>query len=293
MRIAVYGTKINKSTIPAFLEVISIINEYKWDTVLESKLQEQLILKAKVSSNLTTFKSHIDFKESNIDLIISIGGDGTFIKTINFIRDSNVPVLGINAGRLGFLSNISKNNIREALESFKNGEFVFQKRSLICVQTENNVFEDYAFALNELTIHKKDSASMIRVNASLNDNFLNTYWADGLIVSTPTGSTAYNLSCGGPIVTPGCQVHIITPIAPHNLNVRPLVVPDHMPIELTVEGRNRRFLLSIDGVSKSIKQGEKIIIKKADFMINTIKFEYNNFLDTIRNKMHWGVDKRN
>lgn len=293
MRIAVYGTKINKSTIPAFLEVISIINEYKWDTVLESKLKEQLVSKAKISSKLNVFKSHIDFKESNIDLIISIGGDGTFIKTINFIRDSNVPVLGINAGRLGFLSNISKNNIREALESFKNGEFVFQKRSLICVQTENNDFEDYAFALNELTIHKKDSASMIRVNASLNDNFLNTYWADGLIVSTPTGSTAYNLSCGGPIVTPGCQVHIITPIAPHNLNVRPLVVPDHMPIELSVEGRNRRFLLSIDGVSKSIKQGEKIIIKKADFMINTIKFEYNNFLDTIRNKMHWGVDKRN
>ena len=293
MRIAVYGTKINKSTIPAFLEVISIINEYKWDTVLESKLKEQLVSKAKISSKLNVFKSHIDFKESNIDLIISIGGDGTFIKTINFIRDSNVPVLGINAGRLGFLSNISKNNIREALESFKNGEFVFQKRSLICVQTENNDFEDYAFALNELTIHKKDSASMIRVNANLNDNFLNTYWADGLIVSTPTGSTAYNLSCGGPIVTPGCQVHIITPIAPHNLNVRPLVVPDHMPIELSVEGRNRRFLLSIDGVSKSIKQGEKIIIKKADFMINTIKFEYNNFLDTIRNKMHWGVDKRN
>ena len=156
MRIAVYGTKINKSTIPAFLEVISIINEYKWDTLLESKLKEQLISKAKVSSNLNSFKSHIDFKESNIDLIISIGGDGTFIKTINFIRDSNVPVLGINAGRLGFLSNISKNNIREALDSFKNGGFVFQKRSLICVHTENNVFEDYAFALNELTIHKKD-----------------------------------------------------------------------------------------------------------------------------------------
>ena len=134
---------------------------------------------------------------------------------------------------------------------------------------------------------------MIKVNASLNHNFLNTYWADGLIISTPTGSTAYNLSCGGPIVTPGCQVHMITPIAPHNLNVRPLVVPDHMPIELSIEGRNRKFLLSIDGVSMGIKQGEKITIKKADFMINVIKFEDNNFLDTIRNKMHWGIDKRN
>ncbi len=164
---------------------------------------------------------------------------------------------------------------------------------MIKVTTENNQFGTDNYALNELTIHKKDSASMITVHTFLDENFLNSYWSDGLIVSTPTGSTAYNLSCGGPIITPGCQVHILTPIAPHNLNVRPVVVPDHLPIQLSVEGRGRSFLLSLDGVSKSIKQGEKINIQKAEFMINVIKFADNTFLDTIRNKMFWGVDKRN
>ena len=153
--------------------------------------------------------------------------------------------------------------------------------------------EQYFYAINELAIHKKDTSSMINVKVSLDGNFLNTYWSDGLIISTPTGSTAYNLSCGGPIVTPGCQVHIITPIAPHNLNVRPMVIPDHMPITLNVEGRGRSYLMSIDGKSHSIKQGQEIVIQKADFMINVVKFENNNFLDTIRNKMHWGIDKRN
>jgi NAD+ kinase len=147
--------------------------------------------------------------------------------------------------------------------------------------------------LNELTVHKKDTASMITVHASLDNKYLNSYWADGLIVATPTGSTAYSLSCGGPIITPGCQVHILTPIAPHNLNVRPMVVPDHLPIELSVEGRDRKSLLSLDGNSKSIKQGEKVIVKKAEFMLNVIRFENNNFLDTIRNKMLWGIDVRN
>jgi NAD+ kinase len=134
---------------------------------------------------------------------------------------------------------------------------------------------------------------MITVHASLDNKYLNSYWADGLIVSTPTGSTAYNLSCGGPIITPGCQVHILTPIAPHNLNVRPVVVPDHMPIKLSIEGRERRYLISLDGNSKNIRQGEEVLITKAEFMINVVKFEDNNFLDTIRNKMLWGIDKRN
>jgi len=182
--------------------------------------------------------------------------------------------------------------ISEAFHDIKAKKYVFQKRSLLKVEVEGALDGEY-FAMNELTIHKKDTTSMVAVNVSLDDNFLNTYWSDGLIVSTPTGSTAYNLSCGGPIITPGCQVHIITPIAAHNLNVRPVVVPDHMPIKLSVEGRNRSYLMSIDGKSISIKQGQEIKIMKADFMINVIKFENNNFLDTIRNKMLWGSDKRN
>jgi NAD+ kinase len=161
------------------------------------------------------------------------------------------------------------------------------------VNTEDALFGDDNIALNELTLHKKDTSSMITVHAFLDGNYLNSYWADGLIVGTPTGSTAYNLSCGGPIVTPGCQVHMLTPIAPHNLNVRPMVVPDHMPIKLQVEGRERRYLISLDSTTKSIPQGSEVIVSKADFMINVMKFEDSNFLDTIRNKMSWGMDKRN
>ena len=147
--------------------------------------------------------------------------------------------------------------------------------------------------MNEVTVSRKDTTSMITIETYLNDEYLNSYWADGLIVATPTGSTAYSLSCGGPIITPGCQVHILTPIAPHNLNVRPVVVPDHMPITLSVEGRDRSYLLSLDGVSKHIKQGEDVVVTKAEFMINVVKFEDTNFLDTIRNKMLWGIDTRN
>ena len=239
-----------------------------------------------------TFSSFADIK-SGIDLFISLGGDGTFLKSVGYIRDSGVPILGINTGRLGFLSNISKDDIEVTLEAIDLKKYDFQLRSLLRVNTPEDIFGTENFALNELTIQKRDTSTMITVHASLDDKYLNSYWADGLIVSTPTGSTAYNLSCGGPIITPGCQVHILTPIAAHNLNVRPVVVPDHLPIKLSIEGRDRSYLISLDGNSKTIKQGEEIIIKKAEFMINVIKFEHNNFLDTIRNKMFWGIDKRN
>jgi NAD+ kinase len=166
-------------------------------------------------------------------------------------------------------------------------------RSLLRVETERDIFGDYNIAMNEVTVLKKDTSSMITVHAFLEDNYLYSYWADGLIVSTPTGSTAYSLSCGGPIVTPGCQVHILTPIAPHNLNVRPMVVPDKFPIKLSVEGRERNYLISLDGHSYNLKQKEEVIIRKAEYMINVIKLEDTNFLDTIRNKMLWGKDERN
>ena len=259
--------------------------------MIEEDLANSVAQKGKMDFTFNTFNSHKDLK-SGVDLVISMGGDGTFLKCVSYIKDSGVPIMGINIGRLGFLANVSLDQISEALHDIKAKKYVFQKRSLLKVEVEGALDEEY-LAMNELTIHKKDTTSMVAVNVSLDDNFLNTYWSDGLIVSTPTGSTAYNLSCGGPIITPGCQVHIITPIAAHNLNVRPVVVPDHMPIKLNVEGRNRSYLMSVDGKSISIKQGQEIRISKADFMINVIKFENNNFLDTIRNKMLWGSDKRN
>jgi NAD+ kinase len=292
MNVAIYGRKVNKQNIVYFNELFEALNAFGWTPVIEKELKEQLVAKGGISEKIDEFTSHADFK-SGIDLTISLGGDGTFIKTVGFIRDSGVPIIGINTGRLGFLANISKEQIKDALDQFREKKFEFQKRSLLRVQTEEDLFGEDNFALNEVTIQKRDTASMITVHASLDNKYLNSYWADGLIVSTPTGSTAYNLSCGGPIITPGCQVHILTPIAPHNLNVRPVVVPDHMPIKLSIEGRERRYLISLDGNSKNIRQGEEVLITKAEFMINVVKFEDNNFLDTIRNKMLWGIDKRN
>ncbi len=292
MNVAIYGKKINKQTASHYVQFLAILKDFGWNPILEKELKEQLIKKVGIASNYDEFTSRNEFK-SGIDLAFSIGGDGTFIKTVSYIRDSGVPILGINTGRLGFLANISTDQLEETMELVRNKDYVFQARSLLKIETESSIFGDENIALNEVTLHKKDNASMITVHASLDDNYLNSYWADGLIVGTPTGSTAYNLSCGGPIVTPGCQIHLLTPIAPHNLNVRPMVVPDHMPIKLSVEGRERTYLISIDGNSKSISQGEEVVVKKADFMINVIKFKDNNFLDTIRNKMLWGLDKRN
>ena len=292
MNVAVFGRKVTKQNLEYYNRFLGILKDYGWNPVVESNLKKLLVKKAGISESTDEFHSHKDFK-SGIDLSFSIGGDGTFIENVKFIRDSKVPVMGINTGRLGFLANISKENLEEAMEMVYTKNFEHQKRSLIKVETAQNYFGEDNFALNEITLQKKDSSSMITVHASLEGKYLNSYWADGLIVATPSGSTGYSLSCGGPIITPGCQVHILTPIAPHNLNVRPIVIPDQMPIKLSVEGRTRTYLMSIDGKSVPIKNEEELSISKANYMINVIKFEDNNFLDTIRNKMLWGIDKRN
>ncbi|MNJ86201.1 putative inorganic polyphosphate/ATP-NAD kinase [compost metagenome] len=293
MLVAVYSSKkITKATIPVFIRFAALSERFGWKLLIEKELKDQLVKKTRLFTDAQVYTSHEDFRQG-IDLAISIGGDGTFLKTVSYIRDSGVPILGINTGRLGFLASIGDELFEDALELMRQKRYDFQKRSLLRVETERSIYGNYNIAMNEVTLLKKDTSSMITVDTFLDDKYLNSYWADGLIVATPTGSTAYNLSCGGPIVTPGCQVHIITPIAPHNLNVRPVVVPDNMPIRLSIEGRERNYLISLDGNAKSIKQHEEVLIRKAEYMINVIKLEDTNFLDTIRNKMSWGKDQRN
>lgn len=292
MNVGIYSRKILKHEVSFFKQFFQHLENLGWSPIIEKNFKEQLIKKIGIAESCETFESYKDF-QTGIDLAVSIGGDGTFLKTVSYIRSSGVPIIGINTGRLGFLANTSTEDFDKTLERVKKKDFEFQKRSLLRVETEDNIFGDENLALNELAVHKKDTSSMITVHASLDGKYLNSYWADGLIVSTPTGSTAYSLSCGGPIITPGCAVHILTPIAPHNLNVRPVVVPDHMPIKLTVEGRDRKYLLTLDSHSKAVKNGAEVMLYKADFMINVIKFQENNFLDTIRNKMMWGIDQRN
>ncbi len=292
MNIAIYGRKITKQNTSYFENILKTLDVLGWNAVLEKDLKDQLEKKVGISDKYKTFETFHDLKKG-IDLAVSVGGDGTFIQMVKYVRDSEVPITGVNMGRLGFLANVNPENFELTMQMVKDKKYEFQKRSLLRVHTNEDLFGEDNIALNEVTLHKKDTSSMITVHASLNDNYLNSYWADGLIVATPTGSTAYNLSCGGPIITPGCQVHILTPIAPHNLNVRPMVVPDNFPIKLSIEGRDRKYLISLDSNSKSIAQDEEVTITKAEFLINVVKFDDNNFLDTIRNKMSWGVDKRN
>jgi NAD+ kinase len=209
------------------------------------------------------------------------------------VQDSGIPVLGINVGRLGFLSSISTQEINQCLDSLFKGHFTIDKRRLLRLDSSINLFGDVNYALNELTIHKKDSSSMIIINTYINGEYLNSYWADGLIIATPTGSTGYSLSCGGPIIAPYSENFVITPIAPHNLNVRPIVVSDENVISLEVEGRSQYFIASLDSRSVTIDSSVSLAIKKSDFTMNLLRIGNDNFLDTLRKKLNWGLDSRN
>jgi NAD+ kinase len=226
--------------------------------------------------------------------MITIGGDGTLLRSITFVRDLGIPIIGINTGRLGFLATLNQELLNVELKKILKGEFKIEERSLLEVRVNNNDdFSDFNFALNEVSVGRKNTTSMIEIKTTLNGEYLNTYWADGLIVSTPTGSTGYSLSCGGPIMTPSSQTFSITPIAPHNLNARPLVISDEIKIELSVEGREETHLLSLDSRINSLKNNVKIKIKKANYKIKLASFQNNSFYKTLRSKLLWGEDRRN
>lgn len=293
MKIAVYGKPLKtKAEFLELQEILDTIDEFGWEAVISEDLRSDLEKYESLKNQYAVFSSHQDF-HSEIDCALSAGGDGTMIKTIGFVRNSNVPIIGINLGRLGFLANIHRTKIREAFQKLENKDFRYQQRSLICAETERNIFGSDNFAINEVTVHRKDITSMITINTEVGGEYLNNYWADGLIISTPSGSTAYNLSCGGPIVEPSCNVHIITPISAHNMNVRPMIISNELIVKLKVSGRGKEYLLSLDSRTKSIKKDEEIIIKKADFTIRTIEFDNSSFLETIRHKLLWGLDNRN
>lgn len=227
------------------------------------------------------------------DLVLSIGGDGTFLEAATFVRDLNIPIAGINSGRLGFLADISKEEIIPAIQDILNLKYSLRTLNLLEINTKGDVFGEMNFALNELAISKRDSSSMITIHAYLNGQFLNSYWADGLIVSTATGSTAYSLSVGGPILHPDSSNFVISPIAPHNLTVRPLVIPDDMEIQLKIDARGGKFLASLDSRSRVIDEQITINIRKAPFSIQMVLRNDQSYYDTLRNKLMWGVDKRN
>ena len=225
--------------------------------------------------------------------LFSFGGDGTFLQTLPLVKDTGIPVLGFNTGRLGFLSGVGRDEVPEVVEMLLKGKFNVESRGLIMLQDDKKRFEGFPYALNEISLHKKDSSSMISIHVHVDGSFLNTYWADGLIIATPTGSTAYSLSCGGPILTPSSESFIITPISIHNLTVRPIVIPDTSKITIQVEGRSKNFLMTIDSRSALYPINEKINISKGDVTARLIQPEGKNFFSTLREKLMWGSDKRN
>jgi NAD+ kinase len=228
-----------------------------------------------------------------VHFLLSIGGDGTLLDTITAVGSSKLPIVGFNTGRLGFLAYNSKEQVEDMLDNLQEGNYKLQRRSLLQANTKGNLFGDLNYALNELTIHKKDSSSMMTINTFIDGECLNSYWSDGLIIATPTGSTAYSLSCGGPIVMPGSKNFIVNPISPHNLTARPVVVPDDVEIRLKIEGREPEFLATLDSRTVTISNSTEIIVEKAPFYINLVVFEDQSFLNTLRKKMHWGRDVRN
>jgi NAD+ kinase len=237
------------------------------------------------------FKNHGDLPDG-IDFLFSLGGDGTFLDTVRLVRNSGIPVLGVNTGRLGFLSYISQETMTESLESLFSGHFDIEERMLLKVTVPGVEMDDLDVALNDVRIYK-NSGSLITIHVKVNDEFLSAYWADGLLLSTPTGSTAYNLSVGGPIVVPESNTFVLSPIAPHNLTVRPLVLPDSAVLQMSVDTRERQFQLAIDSQTIDLDVNATVMIRKADYALKMIRIENISFYSTLRNKLMWGADKRN
>ncbi len=292
MNIAIYGRQFNDSVLPYVQQVFTHLEQHKVDIYIYTDLNDHLSGKINLPEGHKIFKKD-DKLKGLIDVCITLGGDGTMLDTLAFIHDSGIPVIGINFGRLGFLASINKSDIAAAIHAVVNRKFTLDSRVLLQMDSEHPYFGTENFALNDITFHKRDDAAMIIVHAFLNGEFLNSYWGDGIVISTPTGSTAYSLSCGGPIVLPRSGNVIITPVAPHNLNVRPVVVSDDNVLSFEVESRNANYLVSCDSRTVVIDKPIKFSIRKANFELNLIRLDNENYLSTLRNKLLWGIDARN
>lgn len=293
MKVAIFGQYYQNDTRPIIKDIFVFFNRNNVELVIEEKFLKILYEEKIVEKQYNTFASHKDLDQS-IDILISIGGDGTILRAATFVRDSGIPILGVNAGRLGFLAKVQKENIALFLQIILEKKYTISARTLLTVDCFPNDSDiEINFAMNEISVSRKDTTSMITIETYLNDEYLNSYWADGLIIATPTGSTGYSLSCGGPILTPDVKGLVITPIAPHNLNARPLVIPDDLEIRLKISGREEQYLVSLDSRITSVSNNSELKIRKTPFQIQMVEIPDETFLKTLRNKLLWGEDKRN
>lgn len=294
MQIVVYGKKVKEKDIPFIQNLFDILHEERINSfVYEPYLEQLKEFKLDFKRDVGRFSSYLDFQVRKFDYVITLGGDGTILNAITEVRDSNVPILGINLGRLGFLADIEKDKVREAIGALQKGMYILEERSLLYLESNLPLFGETRFALNDLTLLKRDTSSMIVVHAYVNGAYLSSYWADGVIIATPTGSTGYSLSCGGPIIFPNSGNFVITPVAPHNLNVRPIVLSDNSVISFETEGRTENFLCTLDSRFETITAEHQLAIRKCDFTIKLVQLHDRSFLKTIREKLRWGIDSRN
>ncbi len=289
MKVAIFGQYYQNDTRPIIKDIFVFFNRNNVELVIEEKFLKILYEEKIIEKKYKTFASRADL-DSSFDILISIGGDGTILRAATFVSDSGIPILGVNAGRLGFLAKVQKEKIELFLQIVLEKKYTISERALLSMDCPNL---DINFAMNEIAISRKATTSMITIETFLNGEYLNSYWADGLIISTPTGSTGYSLSCGGPILTPDVRGLVITPIAPHNLNARPLVIPDDTEIKLKVSGREEEYLVSLDSRLTSVSNNSELTIKKTPFKIKMVEIPEETFLKTLRTKLLWGEDKRN
>jgi NAD+ kinase len=292
MHVALYSRGFVKEDLEDIQLLLDELKRQEITPVVYEPFYKELRPYVQLSVDADTFSRAEDL-DGRIEFLISLGGDGTLLDTVSFIRDKNIPVMGVNFGRLGFLAGIGRDEIHQLVDALVSRSYVADKRTLIHLDASIPLFGDVPYALNEFTIHKKDTSAMVKIHTYLNGEFLNTYWADGLIVATPTGSTGYSLSCGGPIVFPDAASFVITPVSPHNLNVRPIIVPHDNVISFEVEGRSDQFLCTLDSRMEVIDNRVQLAVKKEDFSISLLRLNEGNFLHTLRNKLLWGIDTRN
>lgn len=292
MKVAIYSRVLESSQLEDVKLFFEELEKEEIVPVVFYDYYQELKHCFKLPDNVEVFTSSADLYE-DIDFIISLGGDGTLLDTATLVRDKNIPIAGINFGRLGFLASIGRDEMQNAVKALAMRSYILDKRSLIHLDSSIPLFKDIPYALNEFAIHKRDVSPMVKIHTYINGELLNTYWADGLIVATPTGSTGYSLSCQGPVVFPDAGSFVITPIAPHNLNVRPIVVPDSTIISFEIESRSHEIILALDSRREIVDKNVQIAVRKETFEISLVRLNENNFLQTLRNKLSWGLDKRN
>lgn len=293
-KIGIYGQFYHQNSEVYIMMILDALQKQEVEVVIEENFLEIIDHNQNISENYSNLSTFTEL-DSSFDLFFSMGGDGTILKAVTFVCDLGIPIVGINTGRLGFLATIQREHIEESLQQIIKGEYTISQRSLLTITTDppNDALVPLDFALNELAVNRKNTTSMIKVETHVNGKYLTSYWSDGLIVATPTGSTGYSLSCGGPVIDPNTNGLVITPIAPHNLNARPFVIPDDSVIQLKVTGRERNYLMSLDSRIATLDNETVITIRKASFNIPLVQLSNDSFIETIRQKLLWGEDKRN